>query len=109
MRDRTDGLQKALADRAEQEVQKISAVLTELRQSILAEIEAPSVEQLELFSSAERDQLDRNLASLRARAERIPAEITEETEAIRARFARPEPRLFPVAVAFLVPERFSRG
>jgi superfamily II DNA or RNA helicase len=109
MRDRTDGLQRTLTDRAEQEVQKISAVLTELRQSILAEIEAPSVEQLELFSSAERDQLDRNLASLRARAERIPAEIAEETEAIRARFARPEPRLFPVAVAFLVPERFARG
>lgn len=107
VRDRTDGLKKTLADRAELEVQTITAVLTELRHSILAEVEAPSVEQLELFSSAERDQLDRNLASLRARAERVPAEIAEETEAIRARFARPEARLFPVAVTFLVPERFA--
>jgi hypothetical protein len=28
---------------------------------------------------------------------------------IRARFADPQPRLFPVAVTFLVPEKHARG
>ncbi len=35
---------------------------------------------------------------LRRRLEEIPAEIERETAAIRARYADPEPRLFPVAV-----------
>jgi hypothetical protein len=107
--ERTTGLARVLAERADHEVRAITSILTELRQSILAELESPSIEQLELFSSAEREQLDRDVASLRARAERIPAEIEQETAAIRARFAEPEPRLFPVAVTFLVPERFARA
>jgi hypothetical protein len=45
---------------------------------------------------------------LQARADAIPAEIEQETAAIRERFAEPQPRLFPVAVTFLVPERFAR-
>jgi len=31
--------------------------------------------------------------------------IGGDTEAIRARFADPQPRMFPVAVTFLVPNR----
>jgi SMC interacting uncharacterized protein involved in chromosome segregation len=108
MRERSAGLQRALQDRAEQEIDKITKVLDELRASILAELEAPAVEQLDLFSAAEREQLERNVASLRARVERIPDEIAQETGAIRARFANPEPRLFPIAVTYLVPERFAR-
>jgi hypothetical protein len=34
----------------------------------------------------------------------LPAELARETEAIRRRYADPQPRLFPVAVTFLVPE-----
>ncbi len=34
--------------------------------------------------------------------------IEAEQAAIRARFADPQPRMFPVAVTFLVPERFDR-
>jgi superfamily II DNA or RNA helicase len=109
MADLTSGLTKALRDRADHEVRAITAVLMELRKSIVAELDRPSIEQLELFSETEREQLDRDQASLRARAERIPAEIEQETAAIRERYAQPEPRLFPVAVTFLVPERFARG
>ncbi len=35
----------------------------------------------------------------------IPEEIEQETAAIRARFADPQPRMFPVAVTYLVPEK----
>ncbi|MGH7331905.1 MAG: DISARM system SNF2-like helicase DrmD, partial [Candidatus Rokuibacteriota bacterium] len=108
MRERTASLERALAERAEQEMGSITTILTELRQSILAQLDAPLVQQLDLFSSSERDQLQRDLESLRARAERIPAEIAEETAAIRARFASPTPRLFPVSVTFLVPARHAR-
>ena len=39
----------------------------------------------------------------------IPGEIEKETEAIRARFADPQPRMFPVAVTFLVPRHAGNG
>jgi hypothetical protein len=108
MADRADGLQKALQERAAQEIEKITKILTELRASILSELESPDVEQPELFSAPEREQLERNVASLRARVERIPDEIAQETTAIRARFASPQARLFPIAVTYLVPERLAR-
>ncbi|KKL69031.1 hypothetical protein LCGC14_2119050, partial [marine sediment metagenome] len=42
-----------------------------------------------------------------ARAMEIPGEIERETEAIRARFANPQARMFPVAVTFLVPDKLA--
>ena len=59
------------------------------------------------FTPPEREQLHRNADALRHRLEQIPAEIEQETALIRARFANPEQRLFPVAVTFLVPERMA--
>jgi len=44
-------------------------------------------------------------SSLLVRLERISDEIARESAAIRARYADPTPRLFPVAVMFLVPKR----
>ena len=87
----------------------MTAVLTELRQQIIAELDEPEVEQMELFSSAEKEQLERNLSSLRLRVEQIPQEIEQEAAVIRARFAEPTPRLFPLAVAYLVPRKFLVG
>jgi hypothetical protein len=60
-----------------------------------------------LFTVNERNQLTRNTQALEARLKEIPAEIEAEQEAIRARYADPEPRLFPVAVTFLVPARMA--
>ena len=105
MKDRAASQQKALAERAEKEVADITAVLTELARTIEAELQDPEYQamgdqeyrQLKLFSDAESDQWERNYDALRARLNAIPAEIERETAAIRARFADPRPRMFPVA------------
>ena len=43
----------------------------------------------------------------RARVKEIPAEIERETAAVQSKVRRPKPRMFPVAVTFLVPEKFA--
>ena len=87
------------------EVADITTVLNELARTIESELEAPEYQamgdrgyrQLKLFSDAESDQWERNHDALRARLDAIPAEILREAAAIRARFADPQPRMFPVA------------
>jgi len=111
MKDRTSGLQKALADREKKEIADIEAILTELKKTIEDKLDDPELQQMtfEGWEDPEREQLERNMDSLRERVRQIPEEIKRETESIRARFANPEPRMFPVAVTFLVPERMRRG
>lgn len=108
-RERTESLQKLLAERAEKEISDTVAVLDELRAGIEAELRQPGAIQLSLFTSAEQQQLEENLRFLERRLAEIPAEIERETRAIRERFADPTPRLFPVAITYLVPERFANG
>jgi len=103
-RDRTESIRKQLADRAEDETRKITAVLRELEAGIRAELEREPEPQLSLFTEAEREQEQRNRDFLAARLAELPSELARETEAIRRRYADPQPRLFPVAVTFLVPE-----
>jgi hypothetical protein len=106
--ERTASLEKALQERCEKEVADITAIMNELRQGILAELtEADQPQQLSIFSDTERDQYDRNRSSLQARLDQIPYEIEQETAAIRARFANPTARLFPLAITFLVPKNLS--
>jgi len=69
----------------------------------------PEVVQLELWTSEEREQLNRNMDSLRRRLAAIPGEIEQEKEVIRKRFATPKVRTFPVAVAMLLPEHSIHG
>ena len=109
-RERTNGLQKFLAEQAEKEMNDITTILTELRSTILAELHQPEVVQLQLagFSTAEQEQFERNMTALAERAEQIDAEIELERANIRRRFADPQARLFPVAVTYLVPERMGR-
>lgn len=107
MRDRTGGLQKELSERAAREEADIRAILTELQKSIQAELNAPEYQQMELFSTPEREQFERNQDALRARVKQIPEEIEKETEAIRQKFADMQPRLFPAAVTYLVPQRVN--
>jgi hypothetical protein len=107
MKDRAEGLQKQLAERMEKEIADITAVMTELQQTIARELNEPEYQQLELFSVDEREQLKANTDALRLRLAQIPAELEKEIAGIRARYADPNPRLFPVAVTFLVPERFA--
>lgn len=107
LKSRVDGLQKRLAERADKEANDIEAILTELKNAIESELDEPEYQQLQLFSDPEREQFERNKNAMRARVQQIPGEIERETAAIRARFANPQARMFPVAVTFLVPERFS--
>jgi hypothetical protein len=110
MRAKTESLQKQLEERADKEIANITAILEELRQSILGELAEPEYSpQLELFNDSERDQYNRNLSSLRARVEQIPAEIEQEVALVRERFRDPQTRLFPLAVSFLIPNRIAHG
>lgn len=104
-----DGLQRKLADRAEKEVNDITTILTELKKSIEAELNDPEYIQPLLFATEEQERFERNKDAMRSRAKEIPEEINREAEAIRARFADPQARMFPVAVTFLVPERMLGG
>jgi hypothetical protein len=111
MRDRTDGLQKALADRAEKEATDIRTILTELQHAIQQQLSDPFFAQgfLPGLAPMEREQFERNIDALCARVQAIPEEMERESAAIQARFADPQPRMFPVAVTYLVPEKFARG
>jgi hypothetical protein len=108
MEDRAGGLQRELAERVEKEVRDTTAILTELLKSIQAELSDPEYQQMTLFSDPEREQFERNRDALKARVRAIPEEIERETAAIQARYASPQPRLFPVAVTYLVPEKLAR-
>lgn len=109
MKDRTGGLQKKLMERAQKEVQDIEAILTELKKAIEGELAESDYQQLALFDDPEKEQFERNRDFLRARVKAIPDEIRRETSAVLSRYADPQPRMFPVAVAFLVPERMARA
>ena len=106
MQDRTKNLQKFLDDRAEREVANVTTVIQELERSIretLADKEDP---QLKLeWSDGEKQQRERDIGSLRARLLELPSELAREVEHLRGRYRDPQPRLFPVAVTFLVPPR----
>jgi len=108
--DRTEGLTKLLTERADKEAADITAILTELRTAIQDQLNDPDYQQgfLPGLAPVEQEQFERNVDALRRRLTEIPLEIEKETEAIRARFANPQPRMFPVAVTFLVPARLAR-
>jgi superfamily II DNA/RNA helicase len=110
-KDRSTGLEKALKEREEKEVADIRAVLEELRRAIETKLNDPELAQLvfEGWTEPEREQLDRNMDALRRRLREIPGELERETASVLTRFADPQPRMFPVAVTFLVPERLARG
>ncbi len=109
MKDRTDSLRRTLGERAEKEAADIAAVMNELLRSIQEQLDDPTISQdfLPGFAPAEREQFERNCDALRARVRAIPDEIEREQAAIQARFADPQPRMFPVAVTFLVPEMLA--
>lgn len=107
MEDKVGGLERLLQERADKEAANIEAVLNELASAIEQELEAPDWEQLELWTLGEREQLRLDIQALRMRLEQIPAEIEAERAAIYARYADPQPRMFPVAVTFLVPDRLA--
>ena len=63
-RERGESLRRQLDERAAKEIRDSAAILTELRRTILAELNQPDVLQLSLFSDPEREQFERNIDSL---------------------------------------------
>jgi superfamily II DNA/RNA helicase len=108
MKDLADGLARRLDERAHKEANDIESVLTELARSIRDELDTGPPEQMELWANDERAQRERDRADLRRRLAEIPGEIVRERELVAKRYAKCQPRLFPVAVSFVVPERLAR-
>ena len=108
-KDRLKSLEKALSQRADAEVERLATVLEELREQILAELKSKPPAQLDMWQKEEKQQLENNRSALADRAESLPAEIERETNAIRARYAEPQARLFPVAITYVVPARLAGG
>ena len=108
-RERTDGLKRILAERSEKEAGDITTILNELRTAIEAQLDDPYYRESFLpgLAPIEQEQFERNVDALRRRLREIPNEIEKETEAVKARFADPQPRMFPVAVTFLVPQKLA--
>ena len=109
--ERIKNLAKLLEEQAEKEVDKLKAIMTELQRTIQAELDRKDEPQLRLdfgddFEATQ--QRERDLAALRLRVKEIPEEIEREAAHLRARYANPSPRLFPVAVTWVIPRRAVR-
>lgn len=102
-------LGSTLERRRDQEITDITGILSELKASIERELGRPEPSQLAFWSTEEQDQLQRNRQSLVARVAAIPKEIEDGAAVIRARYADPIARTFPVALTFLVPESMARS
>jgi len=72
MKDRLDGMRRLLKEREEKEISDIRAVLGELEAMIRRELAEPEYQQLDLFTSSEREQYNRNVQALRMRLAQIP-------------------------------------
>jgi superfamily II DNA or RNA helicase len=107
MRDRTKTLQSRLDERADAETAAMRAAIGELVTNIRAQLDEAQP-QLELFSTPEREQLERDRSALLRRLDELPVEMAQEEARIRARYAQPTPRLFPVSVTYLVPQGLPR-
>ncbi|WP_300971448.1 hypothetical protein [Thiocapsa sp.] len=106
--ERTKNLEKNLDELAEKEANKLKTVMTELHRAIQAELDRKDGPQLLLDLGDDepgQQQRERDLAALRRRLKEIPDEIQRESDHIRARFANPSARIFPVAVTWLIPRR----
>ena len=107
-KDRLKFLAGTLQTRKQQEIDDIGTVLDELEKAIQSELkEDQQPEQMSLFTEDERIQLKRDTTALETRLARIPAERTQEIQAIEARYAKLDDRTFPVAVVFIIPGSMS--
>ncbi|MCF7838474.1 MAG: DISARM system SNF2-like helicase DrmD [Candidatus Marinimicrobia bacterium] len=106
MKERTANLQSYLDKRCSDEVASVRAVMEELAKAIRETLDAKVDPQMEFdWSESEKSQRNRDLDGLRGRLADIPAELEREAEHLKSRYKNPQPRLFPIAVTFLVPPR----
>ncbi|MDF5755555.1 DISARM system SNF2-like helicase DrmD [Spongiactinospora sp. TRM90649] len=103
-RRRTNRHATDLANRCQEDIAAMTAVLEELRRTITAALDDEGYWQPSLFEGdEERTQLSKDREALIERRESIPRQLADETEAIRRRYANPTVRWFPAAITFLVP------
>lgn len=107
MKERTTNLTTFLDKRRDRELEDMRALLLELASRIEGQLKEKEIEQLEFWSTEEKQQLERNRKALEVRLAEIPGEIEREGESIRNRYVDPEPRLFPVSVTWIFPESMA--
>ena len=107
-RDRAKSLKRLLQEQASDAIKKMKKIQEELAQAIRRSLAAEPPVQRELFSSEEQEQFKLDRAGLERGLEEIPGRIVAESEQIQRRYADPDPRVFPIAITFLVPESLNR-
>jgi superfamily II DNA/RNA helicase len=105
MQERTKNLQTFLDERSGREIANITTIMHELERSIRETLSGTDDQMQFDWSEQEKQQRERDLGSLRARLNQLPAELDSEIKHLQGRYRDPQPRLFPVAVTFLVPPR----
>jgi len=105
VRQRVNGLQQELRDNEEKECSDITFILNELASSIAIELQDSEPLQLEFWKDEEREQLRHDKEKLRYRLQQIPDELKNELDRIHSHYSDPQPRMYPVSVVFLVPEK----
>lgn len=110
-RDRLSHLTSTLGKRRDQEAKDLNQVLDGLVNMIKNElaVKKPTEVQMEFWSTGEQEQQAADLTALRDRLDRIPEEREKETAAIYQRYEEPVHRTFPVAVEFIVPEKWENS
>jgi len=98
-----------LETRCAEETAAMEAVLAELRRSIQARLDDTDHWVQPSLFEIERQQLRADEQALRDRLAAIPAQLEDETAALRRRYADPQARWFPAAVTFLVPAAIAYG
>ena len=107
--DRRGLLEKTIKSRKRREVKDIGQVLDNLEKVLMAEIAAEQEPtQLSLLSEDERTQLNRDMAAIKKRLDRIPAERDQEQRAIEERHADPKEHTFPIGIVLIVPASFAK-
>jgi len=105
---RRQSLQNKLARRQEDEQRRITENLERFAGSLRAALDTESDDAqlaLDFADEAERAQRRRDQAAWQDRLDRLAGERDRDLASIRARYAEPQPHLFPVAVVFIVPRR----
>ena len=109
-KERMRSLEDSLHRRKRRELDDVARVLEELERAIERELaKAKEVYQPGLWPEMEKRQLERDLASLERRLQRIPRELELERSAIEGRYEDVAFHAFPVSVVFVFPQGWEVG
>ena len=108
-RDRLQVLGNTIENRRRREADDIGQVLDDLEKMLKKEIaEELEPTQLSMLPEDERTQLNRDLAAIKKRLDRIPEEREQELRAIEERHSNATDRTFPVGIILIVPSNLAK-